>query len=114
MSTTETKTSAPKTETPKTEANPFASFASFAPIGAFDPMAIGAAFFGKLVTESTARMSAFADQCAGLEAQMMTRASGAVATWAQMTQDALAYSAQLSAEARRLGFDAVKKFSATA
>lgn len=110
MSTTETKTAAPKTETSKTEANPFAAFASFAPIGAFDPMAI----WTKLVTESTARMHAFADQCAGLEAQMMTRASGAVATWAQMTQDALAYTGQLSAEARKLGFDAMKKFSAAA
>lgn len=111
MSTTETKTSAPNTQAPKTEANPFAAFTSFAPFGAsFDPMAA----WTKMVTESTARMHAFAEQYAGLEAQMMTRASGAVATWAQMTQDALAYTTQLSTEARKLGFDAIKKFSAAA
>jgi hypothetical protein len=31
-----------------------------------------------------------------------------------MTQDALAYTTQLSTEARKLGFDAIKKFSAAA
>ena len=107
MSTTETsKTPAPKTETPAA-ANPYASFAQF---GAFDPIAA----WTKLVTESYARMTAFADQYAGLEAQMMTRAQGAVASWAQLSQDAIAYGGQLSAEARKLGFDAWKKLAVAA
>jgi len=38
--------------------------------------------------------------------------SAAVATWAQLTQDAIAYSAQLSAEARKLGLDAATKLRA--
>src|SRR3954469_11470609 len=108
MSTTETsKTSAPKTETHAAAANPFASFSQF---GAFDPIAASP----KLVTESYARMTAFADQYAGLESQMMTRAQGAVASWAQLSQDAIAYGGHLSAEARKLGFDAWKKLAVAA
>ncbi len=106
MSTTETKTTtSPKTET--TPANPFAAFTQF---GSFDPMTA----WTKLVTESYARMTAFADQYAGLESQMMTRAQGAVASWAQLSQDAIAYGGQLSTEARKLGFDAWKKLAVAA
>jgi hypothetical protein len=47
-----------------------------------------------------------------MEAQFVTRAQGAVANWAQLAQDAIAYSSQLSAEARKLGFDAAKKMTA--
>jgi hypothetical protein len=41
---------------------------------------------------------------------MVARAQGAVAGWAQLAQDAIAYSAQLSAQARKLGFETAKKF----
>ena len=107
MSTTETKTTAPKTETP---ASAFAAVTAFPQMGAFDPMAA----WSKLVAESLARMTSFADHYAGLEAQMMTRAQGAVASWAQMSHDAIAYSGQLSAEARKWGEGAWKKLATAA
>lgn len=105
---TETRTETPKTETPN---NPFAAFTSF------DPMqywAASQAGFQKLVADAFQRAQSFADQYATLEAQMVNRAQGAVASWAQLTQDAIAYSAQLSAEARKLSLDAARKMSAGA
>ena len=113
MSTEKTpKTEIPKTEAPKSEfPNPFASFTSF------DPMTYWAASqagFQKLVADAFQRAQSFADQYATLEAQVVNRAQGAVASWAQLTQDAIAYSAQLSAEARKLSLDAARKMSAGA
>ncbi len=105
MSTTETK----KPET-KTDSNPFTAFATF------DPMTMWATSqqtFAKLMTDGFGRAQMFAEQCAAMEAQFVTRAQGAVANWAQLAQDAIAYSSQLSAEARKLGFDAAKKIGAT-
>jgi len=49
------------------------------------------------------------EQYAQLEEQMLVRAKQAIETWAQLAQDALAYSAQLSAQARKLGLDAARK-----
>ena len=80
----------------------------------FDPMAYwtqSQQTFQKLVTDSYARASSFAEQYAALETQMISRAQGAVANWAQLAQDAIAYSAQLSAEARKLGFETARKMS---
>jgi hypothetical protein len=91
--------STPKTET-SAMPNPFASFA--------DPVAMWTASqqaFAKMMTEGYGHYAA-------LESQMIARANAAVATWAQLTQDAIAYSAQLSAEARKLGLDAVTKLRA--
>src|SRR5688500_20309036 len=102
---TETKTETKKTETPH---NPFASF---------DPMAYwtqSQQTFQKLMTETYARAQSFADQYSALESQMITRAQGAVANWAQLAQDAIAYSAQLSAAARKMGFEHLHKTSAPA
>ena len=96
-----------KTETPKA-ADPFAGF---------DPMTMWAASqhgFHKLVADAMQRAQSFAEQYATLEAQMVNRAQGAVATWAQLTQDAIAYGAQLSADARKLSLDAARKYSAGA
>jgi hypothetical protein len=78
-----------KTETPKTEipTNPFVTF---------EP-------FHKMMEEYAA-----------LEAQMIARAKAAIETWAQLAQDALAYSAQLSAQARKLGLETAKKMGPTA
>jgi hypothetical protein len=51
----------------------------------------------------------FVDQFTTLEAQMMSRARQAIEAWAQLAQDALAYSAQLSAQARKLGLETARK-----
>jgi hypothetical protein len=103
MSDTKTKTET-KTEMP----NPFA---------AFDPMMFWTASqqnFQKLITDAYGRAQAFADQYAALESQFVSRAQTAVANWAQLTQEAIAYSAQLSAEARKIGFETARRFSAGA
>jgi hypothetical protein len=106
MSTkTETK-DAPKTEMPKFD-NPFAGF---------DPMSAwthGQQAMHQLVADAMQRMTSFADDYAALEAQMFTRAQGAVANWAQLTHDAIAYSAQLSMQARKLGLETARKFGTT-
>ena len=57
-----------------------------------------------------ARFASFSDDVATIEHQMVSRAQGAVANWAQLTQDAIAYGAQLSAQARKLGLDTARKF----
>lgn len=91
MSKTETTPTFPKLATPD-----------------FDPQAMWSKFF----TDSQARAQAFADEYAQLEAQMMARAKQAIETWAQLAQDALAYSAQLSAQARKIGLEATRKIHA--
>lgn len=96
-------------EAPKAEqANPFA---------AFDPMGYWAAAQAqsqKMMSEAFGRTQQFADQYAAIESQFVSRAQQAVASWAQMTQDAIAYAAQLSAEARKLGLETARKMSAGA
>lgn len=108
MSNETKKTEAPKAAPSPESAFPHNLFASF------DPMAYwtqSQQAFQKLVTDSYARAHSFADQYAALETQMISRAQGAVANWAQLAQDAIAYSAQLSAEARKLGFETARKMS---
>jgi hypothetical protein len=73
----------------------------------FDPQQMWAKFF----TDAQARAQAFSEEYAQLEAQMMARAKQAIETWAQLAQDALAYSSQLSAQARKIGLEATRKFS---
>ncbi len=70
------------------------------------------AMWTKMFADAQVRAHSFADQFAQLEAQMMERAKQAIDTWAQLAHDALAYSQQLSAQARKLGVDAAKKFQA--
>ena len=97
MSTTKTETTA----SAKTE-----------PAAAFDPMAYWTASqqaFHKLMLDGYSRAQTYAEQYAALESQFVTRAQGAVANWAQLTQDAIAYGAQLSAEARKMGFETARK-----
>jgi hypothetical protein len=94
----------PRVETP----NPFAPF---------DPIAYWTTVqqaFQRMTTDAQGRAQAFAEQYGALEAQLVQRAQGAVATWAQLAQDAIAYGAQLTAEARKLGLDAYRKMSAGA
>lgn len=111
MSNDQKTKEAPKAA-PQEAQNPFT-----APFAAVDPMAYwtqSQQAVQKLMTESYARAQSFADQYAALEAQMVTRAQGAVSHWAQLAQDAIAYSASLSAEARKLGFETARKMSAGA
>jgi hypothetical protein len=110
MSNEQKKTEAPKAQQQPAAEMPFPQnlFASF------DPMAYwtqSQQVFQKLVTDSYARAHSFAEQYAALETQMISRAQGAVSNWAQLAQDAIAYSAQLSAEARKLGFETARKMS---
>ncbi len=80
----------------------------------FDPMAAWGASqqaFQKMIGDAQGRVQAFANELATLESQMYSRAKQAIETWAQLAQDALQYSAQLSAEARRLGLEAARKMS---
>lgn len=49
-----------------------------------------------------------------MEQQLVERAHLAVATWAQLANDAISYGARLSTEARKLGADAAKKMGAQA
>ena len=96
-----------KTEAPKTES----AFPQFA---AFDPMAYwtqSQQTFQRLVSDAYTRAHSFAEQYSALETQMVSRAQGAVANWAQLAQEAIAYAAQLSAESRKLGFETARKMS---
>jgi hypothetical protein len=124
--TTETKS---KNESTKNAAphNPFA---------AFDPMAIWQQFqvqmnawtaaqpgfvnpvqawtsaqqtFAKAMTDSMSRAQSWSDEYAAIEQQMLARAKAAIDTWAQLAHDSLAYTAQLSSQARKLGMDAARK-----
>jgi hypothetical protein len=102
------KIEAPKIDIPKMDPNPFA---------AFDPIAYWnatQAAWHKAMTDAYGRAQAFADQYAVLEGQFITRAQGAVANWAQLTQDAIAYAGQLTAEARKLSFDTARKMGVVA
>jgi hypothetical protein len=106
--TTKTETKAETTNPNPT--NPFG-------IPSFDPMSFWAASqqtFQKTMADAFGRTQSFADQYAAFEKDMVTRAQTAVANWAQLTQEAIAYSAQLSAEARKLSMDAYRKMAAGA
>ncbi len=101
MSKTETTHTTTTTTPPKADANPFAAFGAFDPAGAWQ----------KMFADAQARAHAFADEYAAMEAQMYARAKQAIEAWAQLAQDALAYSAQLSAQARKLGLETARKMS---
>jgi hypothetical protein len=102
---TETKTEAKTATEPK--AAPTANmFATFDPMTAWTT---GQAAFHQMMTDAMARFATFSDDVAALEHQMVSRAQGAVASWAQLTQDAIAYGAQLSAQARKLGVETARK-----
>ena len=108
MSTAKTET---KETFPKIEPNPFAAFT------AFDPFAFwtqSQQAFAKMMSDGVGRAQQYADQYTAFENMMLQRAQQAVATWSQLTQDAIAYSGQLSQETRKLGLDAIKKMGFTA
>lgn len=68
-----------------------------------DPM------FHKLMADACARAQTLSDHYAAMEAEAMNRMKSAIALWAQLATDALAYTAQLSAEARKLTMDAARR-----
>lgn len=129
-SKTETKH---KAEAPTADA---AHAAAHNPFAAFDPMGLWQAFqtqmnawtaaqpafmnpvtawstsqqaMRQMMTDSVNRAQAWGDEYAALEAQMLARANAAIDTWAQLAHDTLSYTAQLSAQARKLSVEAARK-----
>ena len=90
---------------PHTPFNPFSATA-------WDPMAAFSASqqnWQKVVNEAVGRAQSWADEYAAIEQQMFTRALQAVDTWAQLARDTIAYSQQISAQARKLSFETMRK-----
>jgi hypothetical protein len=87
---------------------------------AFDPMAVFHMWtnahqtFAKMMGESSARAQAWSDEVAAMETQLFTRMNAAIDQWAQLAHDSLTYTAQLSAQARKLGVEAARKAGAGA
>lgn len=115
--TTESKSeskSAPKAELP----NPFAAFTGALPsMPAFDPGAMwsqGQQAVQSMMADAQTRWQTFADQVAALEAQVATHAQTAVAGWATLAKDAIAYGQQLSGEARKVAVETAKKVGVSA
>jgi hypothetical protein len=107
---TETKTT-PKTEPQASAPKQDNPFAAFDPIGYWAHVQQA---FQRMAADAQGRAQAYAEQYGALEAQLVQRAQGAVATWAQLSQDAIAYGVQLSAESRKIGLEAVRKMSTKA
>jgi hypothetical protein len=128
--TTDTKS---KNESPKAEAK---NAAAHNPFAAFDPMALWQQFqtqmnawttaqpsmmnpvqawtsaqqtFAKAMTDSMSRAQSWSDEYAAIEQQMLAKANAAIDTWAQLAHESLAYTAQLSTQARKLSMDAARK-----
>jgi hypothetical protein len=80
-----------------TGANPFGAFVS------------SQATFQKAVADSFTRAQAWTDEYAANEAEMTKKAHSAVDAWAALAHDSINYTAQLSAQARKLSFDAARK-----
>jgi hypothetical protein len=104
--------------------NPWLGFISgFGPgFGPFDPKAFAALdpmavwtqsqqAFHKMMTDALGRAGTWSDEYAAIEAQLIARANAAVETWAQLAHDTIAYGAQLSAQARKLSAEAMRKAS---
>jgi hypothetical protein len=102
MSTQKTET---QTET-NTKSDAKTAMPSFDPTAAW---AAGQQAFTKMITEAFERMQAMQAEMATLEAQMIAKAREAVTNWAQLAQEAITYSANLSAQARKVGADAARK-----
>jgi len=79
---------------------------------AFDPMTYWNASqqaFQRMMSDGYGRAQTLSEQYAAFENLMVSRAQAAVQTWSQLAQDAIAYGAQLSAEARKLSLDTVRR-----
>ena len=84
---------------------------------ALDPMGYWSSF-REAMTQAQAHTAGITSkldaQYVELEQQLVERAHLAVATWAQLANDAISYGSRLSTEARKLGADTAKKMGATA
>ncbi len=84
---------------------------------ALDPMGYWSTF-REAMTSARTQSAGVADkldaQYTELEQQLVERAHLAVATWAQLANDAISYGTRPSTEARKLGADAAKKMGASA
>ncbi len=67
--------------------------------------------FQKAITDAFGRSESFTAHIASLESQMTARAHEAVDQWAKLAHDTINYGAQLSAEARKLGFETARKMT---
>lgn len=95
--------------------NPFAGNPFFSAFNGFDPAGawgVAQQTWQKLIGESFTRAQTWADQYASIEKQMFDRANEAVDTWAKVAHDTIAYSQELTAQARKLGFEAARKATA--
>jgi hypothetical protein len=106
-----------ETKTTNTQTTSIPPAANHNPFVGFDPMTAwtqGQAAFHQMMADAFGRMSSFAEQYASMESQFVTRAQGAVSNWAQLTTDAIAYGAQLSAQARKAGLENAQKLTSVA
>lgn len=95
--------------------NPFANNPFTSAFGGFDPAGawgVAQQTWQKMFTDSMTRAQAWADEYASIEKQMIDRANEAVDTWAKLAHDTISYSQQLTAQARKLGFEAARKATA--
>lgn len=113
---TNTKASNPSTGTTSTSGaapqNPFANNPFMSAFSGFDPAGawgVAQQTWQKMIGESFTRAQAWADQYASIEKQMFDRANEAVDTWAKVAHDTISYSQDLTAQARKLGFEAARK-----
>ncbi|MDQ3367478.1 MAG: hypothetical protein M3680_18820 [Myxococcota bacterium] len=70
--------------------------------------------FQRAIGDAQERAQSFAEHYAVMESRLLAHAQGAVTSWAQLTQDAIAYAAQLATEARKVGLEAARKVGAGA
>jgi hypothetical protein len=92
--------------------NPFANNPFMSAFNGFDPAGawgVAQQTWQKMISESFTRAQTWADEYASIEKQMFDRANEAVDTWAKVAHDTIAYSQQLTAQARKLGFEAARK-----
>ena len=92
--------------------NPFAHNPFMSAFGGFDPAGawgVAQQTWHKMISESFSRAQTWADEYASIEKQMFDRANEAVDTWAKVAHDTIAYSQQLTAQARKLGIEAARK-----
>lgn len=85
------------------------SFSAQSPINPMGAWTTTQQTWQKLVGDHFVRAQAWSDEYEKNESEMIKRAHGAVDTWAQLAHDTINYTAQLSAQARKLSFEAARK-----
>ena len=85
------------------------SFSAQSPINPMGAWTTTQQTWQKVVGDHFVRAQAWSDEYEKNEGEMVKRAHGAVDTWAQLAHDTINYTAQLSAQARKLSTEAVRK-----